>query len=372
MIDDLTIQKVKDAANIKDVVGQFYSLRKAGTDWECLCPFHSDRHVGSFKVNERKNIARCFSCGWSGGPVDFLMKHEALNFGEAIKWLGAMYSIEVDGSDTYKGKVAQCKPHEPAPPLPMAVMPPAWTRARMQGVEDSTLVKWLTSLPWSPEQRKRIPQMLRNYQVGVSRDGLSIFWQIDSLGKVRTGKLMRYQPDGHRDKSPGSVDFIHSRLIRARQFDPAEYEVKTCYFGEHLLNVCPDATVNVVESEKTALICAIYFGDLVHNLWVATGGLMNINRSKMDPYTSTRRVVCLYPDKDGVEKWKEKMTAIAYKSMRINTDVIRDHWIDDDGEKADIADIIVRLVSTPNKLQQLETENPAITELIKIFDCIEQ
>ena len=48
MIDELTIQKIKDAASIVDVIGDFYQLRKSGVEYECRCPFHEDRHVGSF------------------------------------------------------------------------------------------------------------------------------------------------------------------------------------------------------------------------------------------------------------------------------------------------------------------------------------
>ena len=74
MIDDATIKKIKDAASIVDVIGDFYTLRKRGVEYECKCPFHQDKHYGSFKISPKKNYAKCFSCGWQGGPVDFLMK----------------------------------------------------------------------------------------------------------------------------------------------------------------------------------------------------------------------------------------------------------------------------------------------------------
>ena len=116
MIDDLTIQKIKDAASIVDVIGDFYELRKRGTEYECKCPFHEDKHLGSFKISERKNYAKCFSCGWQGGPVDFLMAHERLSFVDAIRWLGKKYSIEVEGADEFQ--VRASKPRQQQPSLP--------------------------------------------------------------------------------------------------------------------------------------------------------------------------------------------------------------------------------------------------------------
>ena len=74
-IDDIDIRRIKDAASIKDIMEQDFgfSLRKTGNSYECLCPFHTDRNLGSFKVDVKRNIYHCFSCGAAGGPVDFLI-----------------------------------------------------------------------------------------------------------------------------------------------------------------------------------------------------------------------------------------------------------------------------------------------------------
>ena len=70
-IDKLTIEKIKDAASIVDVIGDFYDLKKKGVNYECLCPFHDDRHLGSFKISPKKNTYSCYSCGAHGNSVDF-------------------------------------------------------------------------------------------------------------------------------------------------------------------------------------------------------------------------------------------------------------------------------------------------------------
>jgi len=95
MIDQQTIDKVVDTAQVLDVVSEFVSLRRRGQNYVGLCPFHSDKNP-SFYVSPAKNVCKCFSCGEGGGPVQFLMKHEKITFFEAIKWLGDKYGIEVE------------------------------------------------------------------------------------------------------------------------------------------------------------------------------------------------------------------------------------------------------------------------------------
>lgn len=95
MIDQQTIDKIVDTAQIYDVVAEFVSLRRRGQNYVGLCPFHSDKNP-SFYVSPAKNVCKCFSCNEGGGPVQFLMKHEQISFFEAIKWLGNKYGIEVE------------------------------------------------------------------------------------------------------------------------------------------------------------------------------------------------------------------------------------------------------------------------------------
>lgn len=95
MIDQQTIDKVVDTAQIYDVVAEFVSLRRRGQNYVGLCPFHSDKNP-SFYVSPAKNVCKCFSCNEGGGPVQFIMKHEQISFFEAIKWLGNKYGIEVE------------------------------------------------------------------------------------------------------------------------------------------------------------------------------------------------------------------------------------------------------------------------------------
>lgn len=93
-IDKATIDKIHDAVNIVDVVGDFVSLKRRGSSWLGLCPFHNER-TPSFSVSPSRGIFKCFSCGKAGTAVSFLMDLESMTYIDAIKWLGRKYGIEV-------------------------------------------------------------------------------------------------------------------------------------------------------------------------------------------------------------------------------------------------------------------------------------
>ena len=94
MIDRATVDKILDAAQIVDVVGEFVTLRKSGVNYKGLCPFHDDRNP-SFMVSPAKNICHCFVCGKGGTPAGFLMEHEQITYPEALRWLAKKYNIEI-------------------------------------------------------------------------------------------------------------------------------------------------------------------------------------------------------------------------------------------------------------------------------------
>ena len=94
MIDQATIDKILDAAQIVDVVSDFVTLRKRGVNYVGLCPFHNEK-TPSFSVSPSKGVCKCFSCGKGGNAVHFIMEHEQLSYYEALKWLAKKYNIEI-------------------------------------------------------------------------------------------------------------------------------------------------------------------------------------------------------------------------------------------------------------------------------------
>jgi len=94
MIDRATVEKIKDAANIVDVVSEFVTLRKAGANYKGLCPFHNEK-TPSFIVSPARGTCHCFGCGKGGDPISFMMEHEQMSYLEALRWLANKYHIEV-------------------------------------------------------------------------------------------------------------------------------------------------------------------------------------------------------------------------------------------------------------------------------------
>ena len=386
-IDRIIIDRILETAKIEEVVGDFIDLKKKGVRYLGLCPFHDDRHLGSFVVYPKGKCYKCFVCGAKGGVVDFLKNHEHLSFPDAIRWLGKKYNIETDMQDF---NYTPPPPRPAPPPLQMLVLP-KWLMANtLLNVERSTLVQWIrTGINWDPLQRARIDQVLNDYAVGCSKQGMTVFWQMDEKGQLRTGKMMRYKADGHRDKSQGyNFDWIHSSLVRHRDpetgrmtdeppyphpdlYNPDRQEMKSCYFGLHLLNQYKrkgiDQTVCIVESEKTALLMAIAYGNNTKQVWMACGGLENLSPEKLAPITAQGRHVILYPDRDGIDKWQAKKAQLGLLNLDVDTTPVTKWWRDVDGDKADIADVIIRNLNERkpfDNIEQVKADMPEATPLI--------
>ena len=118
-IDDNIIKKVLDAADIVDVIGEFVDLKKKGVRYVGLCPFHDDRHATNFVVYPKKQCYKCFACDAKGDVVKFLMDYKKMSFGDAIRWLGKRYHIDVDDRTVE----LDVKKREAPPPLPTLYLP---------------------------------------------------------------------------------------------------------------------------------------------------------------------------------------------------------------------------------------------------------
>lgn len=107
MIDQATIDRIMDAAQIYDVVSDFVTLRKRGVNYVGLCPFHDDK-TPSFYVSPAKGLCKCFACGKGGNAVHFIMEHEQLTYPEALRFLAKKYGIEIKERElTGEEKAAQ-------------------------------------------------------------------------------------------------------------------------------------------------------------------------------------------------------------------------------------------------------------------------
>lgn len=208
------------------------------------------------------------------------------------------------------------KPHETH--TPDDAPHPALSQALAQAGSwrDTTLWPWL--LHQFPGRQADVERTCTAYRLGAWPDHRAIYWQIDQEGHVRDGKLMDYLPDGHRTGNPSWVSAELRRLGRL----PADAATRKCLFGLHLLTARPDACICLVESEKTALWCAIGYPQ---HLWLATGGCQALNVQAIQPLKG--RKVVVWPDSGCYEKWTQVFQQSGHTLYTIhNLDCLPGNW----------------------------------------------
>ncbi len=110
-IDSETVRKILDTADIVDVVSDFVNLKRRGNSYIGLCPFHNER-TPSFSVSKARGYCKCFSCGKGGSAVGFIMEHEQLSYGEALRWLANKYNIEIEEEELTPEQLAAATERE--------------------------------------------------------------------------------------------------------------------------------------------------------------------------------------------------------------------------------------------------------------------
>ena len=95
MIPAAAVQQITDTARIEEVVGDYVTLKRRGSNMIGLCPFHNER-TPSFSVSPAKGIYKCFGCGKAGNAVNFLMEHDSLTYPEALRNLATRYNIQIE------------------------------------------------------------------------------------------------------------------------------------------------------------------------------------------------------------------------------------------------------------------------------------
>ena len=232
----------------------------------------------------------------------------------------------------------------PTPPLRRLVGLP-FSYVQRSASYKSNFVRFLFDY-FSDEQIRNVADI---YALGATKNKEVIFWQIDINGKVRTGKIMQYNPTtGKRIKhESGAIDWVHNKLKKIGT-SPEDYNLQQCFFGEHLLKIYPEKSVAIVESEKSTIIASIIFPDLI---WLATGSINGLSFEKSQVLKG--RDVTLYPDLGVYEKWSLKATEI---QKQCNCNIILSNLLEieatdtDRANGLDIADyIIAELISLSSR-----------------------
>ena len=245
----------------------------------CGAKHRFTRYVDAYGRSLHPSVGRCdreSACGYHKTPRDYFAEHP----------------VEKKVTPVV---VPEAKPKE------LCVIPGHYVTRSVRPDRDSAFTTFLGTL-FDPLV---VEMLVVDYRLGVTSDGDVIFFQLDLQGRCRTGKIMKYNPQtGHRIKDPATphrIDWVHSRLKYAGKL-PASWTLTQCLFGEHLLSAHPDKTVALVESEKTAVICA---GILPKFLWLATGGKSQLGDKLL--VLQGRKIVA-FPDVDGFEVWSQKLS----------------------------------------------------------------
>lgn len=229
--------------------------------------------------------------------------------------------------------------------------------------------------------KEQIIQVSINYALGATKTGNVIFWQIDIKNKVRTGKIMQYNPiTGHRIKHKSdAIDWVHNKLKNSKVLQQ-DYNLVQCFFGEHLLTKRPTATIAIVESEKSALIASCLLPDFI---WLAAGNANGLNIDKCKVLTG--RKVILYPDLKEFDKWTKKAKEIEtqYQCKIIVSSLLENIATDEEKENGlDIADYIIKELKTKTSIGEIQKrfsselksmieKNNALLTLIEKMDLVE-
>lgn len=230
----------------------------------------------------------------------------------------------------------------------------------LQRYPDNKLFQFLSAQFGEAETLK----LMEKYKVGTSKhwDGATVFWQTDYQNRVRTGKIMLYNTTtGRRIKETyNHVTWVHSVLHKG------DYNLKQCFFGEHLLPKDKKRPIALVESEKTAIIASYY---LPQFLWIASGGkngCFNANSLSV----LARRSVVLFPDLGATDYWQSKIGLMKSYGIDVQLfDYLETKATENERKEGyDIADYLLKVRPDEAILQQMINRNPNLKTLIETFD----
>lgn len=189
--------------------------------------------------------------------------------------------------------------------------------------------------------------LFEKYHIGTTKDGHTIFYQFDTHGRCRGGKIIPYNPEtGHRIKDDHfpPVMWVHTDL-KAAHLLPPEWKLAQCLFGEHLLQDKVNANVALVESEKTAVICSLLLPEYI---WLATGGKSQFNDRLM---VLKGRKVTAFPDIDGYDEWRKKAKNYPMLDITISDILERNATHEQRERQVDIADVLLEEMFKERKLK---------------------
>lgn len=344
-----------------------YQLEKYhGVSSRHQCPKCGDKHSFAYYVGDdgsilNKAVGRCnheSSCGYHYTPKQYF----------------------IDNPDVQMFKCSRrehLNKHEHSlPKKPLCTIP--FEYVERSASYNSQFIYFLCGLfDKGKLESPTIERLMNDYALGATKDGCIIFWQIDINGKVRDGKIMRYNGEtGKRiDVFPNTPVYWVSKEMKKKEMLLQDWEKTQCLFGEHLLHFPSNKNkvVALVESEKNALIGAAVYPEYV---WVSCSNCKGFKEDMLQVLKG--RTVIAFPDTGMYEEWKGKARQFSFakiivsdilegKGLPINYDIA--DWIIEDlsKENVDIQKVKAEVSETERILLAMQEKNPALTLLIEKF-----
>jgi len=228
------------------------------------------------------NVGRCErsdNCGWHYTPKQYFADHG-------------------QSPDEF---IRPATPKRTEPIKPISYIDQSIMQESLSGHQHNNLIVYLNT----QFDAETVDRLRAKYKIGTSKKwpGATVFWQVDTTGKIRSGKVMQYNPDtGKRVKKPyDMVTWVHSILKKE------DFNLSQCFFGEHLLQSA-GTPIAIVESEKTAIIASAYLPQLT---WLACGNKQGLSDAKCKLLTG--RSVILYPDLNAFDEWNKKASRFGFR-----------------------------------------------------------
>lgn len=196
------IDKVAEAADIVEVISEFVTLKKKGTNFWGCCPFHNEK-TASFSVSPGKQIFKCFGCGEGGNVFKFLEKYEGMSFPAAVRWLGKKYNVEVPEREFTPEELAKEKRRES-----LEVTMLAAGRFYLSQVTDCFALAYLEKRGFSPSSGEE--GILERFGIGYAPDGNVLLSTL-----VKQGHLAKLLVDCSLvcDRGKGWEDKFRQRIM---------------------------------------------------------------------------------------------------------------------------------------------------------------
>jgi hypothetical protein len=289
---------------IRRTTGEYMPLEFGRCDRESSCRYHVYPSKEYFSDNTEKKIG--------------------LNFGKGKKLGKAKYALT-----NKNGSQAAEKPQN------FDFIPVQHLKSTIGNYEKNEFVQFLLNL--FPDSVEEIQEVVKQYFIGTTKQGKTVFWQVDQRKRIRTGKIIAYDATTGKRRKDVKPNWIHSELKRLGLLKK-DFNLMQCFFGQHLLLEDSDKFIAISEAEKTAIVGSLWFPEW---LWLAIGSKQSLTVERLQRL-GTRRII-LFPDADGYNAWQQ----IATDARRQGLDVRVSDWVETeatDEEKAegfDLADYLI-------------------------------